>query len=111
VEPVEKPDISTSWAFESHIDLLWFLIPMPVFRGYFKKHFRKQLHSEIEKNLYRLASQLTKNINAGIEKLHRESFDYIISQLAAIEKLLSEKSNDGNEVSEYIDKLSNSVVG
>ncbi len=111
VEPVEKPDISTSWAFESHIDLLWFLIPMPVFRGYFKKHFRKQLHSEIEKNLYRLASQLTKNINAGIEKLHRESFDYITSQLAAIEKLLSEKSNDGNEVSEYIDKLSNSVVG
>ena len=106
VEPVEKPGISTSWAFESHIDLLWFVIPMFIFRGYFKKHFRKQLSAEIEKNLYRLAAQLTKNINEGIEKLHQKSFEYITNQLALIEGLLSEKSDDSAVVLEYIDKLS-----
>ncbi len=104
-EPLNKPDISTSWAFESHIDLLWFMIPMFVFRKYFKKHFRKQLPAEAEKNLYRLAAQLTKNINSGIEKLHGKSLEYITGQLDSIGRLLSEKGNDSDEVMEFIEKL------
>ncbi len=107
VKPVEKPDIMTSWAFESHIDLLWFIIPMFLFRKYFKKHFRKQLPVEAEKNLYRLTAQLTKNINNSIETSHKKSIDYITSQLNSMEKLLSEKSHNSSEVFKYLKDITN----
>ena len=33
-----QPDIKTSRAFDFHLDLIWFLIPMFIFRGFFEKH-------------------------------------------------------------------------
>lgn len=105
VQPVEKPDIMTSWAFESHLDLLWFLIPMVLLRNYFKNHFKRQLPSEAEKNLYRLTAQLTKNINRSIEEAHVKSLQYITGQLHSIEHLLSEKNNDKEEIMQFIEKI------
>jgi len=70
VPPLEKTNISVSWAFESQIDLLWFLIPMPIFRNYFLNYFLKQLPRETEKNLFRLVSFLTYNTNNAIDKLY-----------------------------------------
>ncbi len=105
VQPIERPDIMTSWAFESHIDLLWFLIPMALFRGSFEKHFKKQLPSEAEKNRYRLTAQLTKNINRSIEEAHEKSLHYITGQLRSIEHLLSEKSNDKEEIMQFIREI------
>ncbi len=105
IDQVKKPDIMVSWAFESHIDLLWFLIPMFLFRNYFHNYFKKQLPAEVEKNLHRLVSQLSTKINHSIEQTHREGLEYITNQLQTIEQLLSEKSNDSNEVQQYINLL------
>jgi GTP-binding protein EngB required for normal cell division len=105
VEPLEKPDIITSWAFESHIDLLWFLIPMNLLRNTFRKYFAKQLPGEAEKNLRRLVSILTYNINAAIKKSHEEALHYITDKLESIEHLLDEQHSGEEEIRVYLDKL------
>ena len=105
VEPLEKPDIITSWAFESHIDLLWFLIPMKLFRNVFRKSFAGQLPNEAEKNLRRLISILTKNINSAIKKSHGEALTYVTSKLESIEHLLEEQHSGEEEIREYLQQL------
>ena len=101
-EPVEKPDIRTSWAFESHIDLIWFLVPMALFRKAVQRHFTKQLPAEAEKNLYRLTAQFSQNVNKNIDAMHRKAADYITGQLNAMESLLNEKGTDTEEVIRFI---------
>ena len=105
VEPLEKPDIITSWAFESHIDMLWFLIPMKLFRNVFRKSFAGQLPNEAEKNLRRLVSILTKNINKAIKKSHGEAQTYITSKLESIEHLLDEQHSGEEEIHTYLNQL------
>ncbi len=106
VKPLDKPDIVTSWAFESHIDLLWFLIPMKLFRNTFRKYFANQLPDEMEKNLRRLVSILTKNINTAIKKSHGEALHYITSKLESIEHLLAGQHSGEEEIRTYINQLS-----
>ncbi len=105
VESLRKPDIVTSWAFESHIDMLWFLIPMKFFRKTFRKTFAKQLPYEADKNLHRLISILTKNINKAIKKSHDEAHTYITSKLESIEHLLAEQHSGEEEISTYLNQL------
>ena len=106
VETLDKPDIVTSWAFESHIDLLWFLIPMPLLRNTFRRNFARQLPDEAEKNLRRLISILTKNINKAINKSHDEALHYITGKLESIEHLLAEQHSGEEEIRNYLNQLS-----
>jgi hypothetical protein len=105
VEPPEKPDISTSWAFESHIDMLWFLVPMRLLRQTFLKSFIRQLPRESEKNLRRLISVLTKNINKAIAQSHAEALQYIENRLGNIENLLHQQDSGVEVLSAWIEKL------
>ncbi len=88
VEFMKKANISVSWAFESHIDMLWFLIPMPLLRNRFKKYFLKQIPYEVDKNLHRFVSLRTLDIQREVEKLYNRSLDYVTSQLTRIQNIL-----------------------
>jgi len=103
VETLAKPDISTSWAFESHIDMLWFLIPMFLLRKVFLRSFQRQLPSEVEKNLRRLVAILTKNINKAIEKSHIETHSYIETRLKNIEQLLNGQTSDTDDLNQSLE--------
>ncbi len=107
IEPLVRPDINTSWAFESHIDMLWFLIPMRLLRNMFLKNFLKQLPSETEKNLRRLIAWLNKNMLQAVDDAHNESLNYIIYQLDNIEKLVLQENTDINSLTEAVSKLEN----
>ena len=105
IEPLEKPDISTSWAFESHIDLLWFLVPMRLMRKTFLNSFVRQLPRESEKNLRRLISILTTNINKAIAQSQAEALEYIETRLQNMEDLLSTEDTDVEKFSGWMEKL------
>ncbi len=105
VRPMEKANISVSWAFESHIDLLWFLIPMPVFRKSFEKYFLRKIPGEVEKNLYRLVSLLTNNINAAIDKLQLQSLNYLVSELDSVSKMLDEPLPENRDIRKQLHLL------
>ena len=105
IEPLEKPDISTSWAFESHIDMLWFLVPMRWLRKTFLNNFVRQLPRESEKNLRRLISILTVNINKAIARSQAEALDYIETRLQNMEDLLSIEDTDVEKFRGWMEKL------
>ncbi len=63
---IAQPDIAVNWTFDSNIDLLWWLFPMPLWKRFFGRYFQKKIPAEVEKNLYRLVSQVTEKVNVSI---------------------------------------------
>ncbi len=107
---VTRPDVSVYWAFDTNIDLLWFLIPMPLFRHSFGRFFSKRIAAEMEKNLYREISLLTESINKSIESMKEETLHHLRNDLITAEKILLAGKDETKELEEKILKLK-SVVG
>lgn len=96
VEEPERPDIFATKSFDIHLDLIWFLIPMFIFRRLFERHFLRGIPREVEINLSRLAAQWEKRINAAIESMRKQAAAYVREELTTIEALLS-KTEDRTE--------------
>ncbi len=105
MKPLESPDISVYRAFDSNIDLLWFLFPMFIFKKLFYKQFAKQIPLEVEKNIYRTISILTGIVNAEIEKLAQQSIVYINQYIDTISKALSIQQQKIDEIKEDLAKI------
>ena len=86
---LKSPDISVYRAFDSNIDLLWFLFPMLIFKNIFEQKFLRQIPMEVEKNLYRTVSILTGMINKQIENLAQQAIKYINQYIETISKALT----------------------
>ena len=78
---------------------------MKLLRNVFRKSFASQLPNEAEKNLRRLISILTKNINMAIGKSHGEALMYVTSKLESIENLLDEQHSGEDEIRTYLNQL------
>jgi GTP-binding protein EngB required for normal cell division len=111
VEP-DHPDISFTKSFDVHLDLLWFFIPMFLFRRIFERHFIKSIPKEVEINLSRLAYQWEKSINNAIEAMRIQAINYITEELVTIEALLSRtrgQTDDINRLIAQIEKLTGNL--
>jgi GTP-binding protein EngB required for normal cell division len=103
------PRIAIGNLFVFNTDLLWFIIPMAIFRPWAVKHFLGRIPYEIEKNLSRLASQWTDRINAAILRMQREAEKSVRDQIATVESLLSRTQSEAEGIRsalEEIDSLS-----
>jgi signal recognition particle receptor subunit beta len=105
VGEIKKPNISISRSFDFHLDLLWFLFPMFIFRKIFRRYFLQQIPYEIEKNLHRLASNLTDRINKEMDKLMIQALNYMNEELRTIGALLSENKGDSSDILKRMDDL------
>ena len=104
IEP-DHPDISFTKSFDVHLDLLWFLIPMFIFRWSFERHFIKGVTREVEINISRLAYQWEKSVNAAIEAMRIQAITYVHEELTTIEVLLSKTEGRTDEVQQLIAQL------
>ena len=104
VEP-DHPDIKVLFAFDIHLDLIWFLIPMVIFRGLFEKHFLRGIPWSVEVNLSRLAAQWESRINKAIDEMRKQTITYIRDEIETIESLLSEPSGQTDEIQEMVMNL------
>ena len=104
VEP-DHPDIAFTKSFDVHLDLLWFLIPMFLFRRIFERHFIKGVPKEVEINLSRLAYQWEKSVNNAIDAMRVQAISYIHEELATIEALLSRTQGQTNGIKKLIDQI------
>ena len=107
VNEPSQPDIKTGRTFDFHFDLLWFLIPLFLFRRLFENHFMRQIPREVEVNLSRLASQWAERINKAIEGMRRQTEKYIKDELATIEGLLVNAGGQADEIQKTIEELQN----
>jgi GTP-binding protein EngB required for normal cell division len=98
----EQPDIRTFRASNYNLDLIWFLIPMFLFRRAFEKRFVEKIPWEVETNINRLAAQWEDRINAAIDGMHRQAVQYVRDETATIEALLSGARGRTGEIREMI---------
>jgi hypothetical protein len=102
---IEKPDISVYRAFDSHIDMLLFFLPMRFFRKIFFRHFQKQIPKEIEKNLHRYISDVTGKIIKAIDNIHKQSLQYVSNETKTVEQILLNEKSNCIELQENIHRL------
>lgn len=108
VEEPAHPDVRLSPTFDTHFELLWFLIPMPVFRPLVRRHFLRRIPWEVEKNLSRVAAQWADALGASIDGLFRDATGFLERELATIEGLVGEvgTGNRGEEIRGALRELS-----
>ncbi len=111
VSEPDYPDIKTIRSFDFHFDLIWFLIPMFIFRGLFEKHFISGIPREVEANLSRLAAQWEDRINRAIEEMRKQAIDYVKEELSTIDAVLSKTHGQTDEINETIKKLQGGLQG
>jgi len=100
-----QPDIKTPACFDIHLDLIWFLIPMFIFRRLFERNFMSKLPREVETNLSRLAAQWEDGINRTIELMRKQAVRYVGDELATIDGLLSNAQGRTGEILAAINEL------
>lgn len=105
VDEPEQPDIKTARAFDFHLDLIWFLIPMFIFRRVFEKDFLKKINREVETNLARLAAQWEDRINRTIDEMKKQANRYVKDEIATIESLLISSKGQTDEIQKEISDI------
>ncbi|OPY07968.1 MAG: Bacterial dynamin-like protein [Syntrophaceae bacterium PtaB.Bin038] len=101
----EQPDIRTFRASNYNLDLIWFLIPMFIFRRAFEKRFLEKIPWEVETNINRLAAQWEDRINAAIDGMQKQAVQYVRDETATIESLLSSARGRTDEIRQMIAEL------
>jgi GTP-binding protein EngB required for normal cell division len=99
------PDVAFTKTFDFNFDVLWFLIPMFIFRGIFEKHFIKQIPRVTDIHLSRLAYQWEVRINKTIEEIKEQALEYVYNELSTIDALLSEAGGQTNTIGAMIEGL------
>jgi len=89
IKALKKPNISISWSFEFHLDLIWFLFPMFIFKNIFRRHFLNLIEYEVNKNIHRVTSELNLKIHNLISEYEKQALNYISNELKTIESVLS----------------------
>jgi uncharacterized protein YneF (UPF0154 family) len=108
VQP-DHPDIISTKTFDIHLDLVWFLIPMFIFRRLFEKRFIRSVPRDTEKNISRLAAQWERRINQAIEAMKKQAITYVQEELATIEALLSKTQGQTDNIRRLMAALQRSL--
>lgn len=103
------PDISFVHPFDFHFDLIWFLIPMSLFRRAFERHFQNVLPRVIESHLSRLAYQWEVQINKTIDEIKNHATHYVQDELSTIDALLSDMQPESEEIALTIERLKSTL--
>jgi len=103
-EPTQ-PDIKIGRTFDFHLDMLWFLIPMFIFKPFFERHYLNQIPWVVEVNLSRLAAQWEERINQVIEDMRKQALEYVRDEIVTIESLLAKTERNGFTISKEIAEL------
>jgi GTP-binding protein EngB required for normal cell division len=100
-----NPDVAFVHPFDFHFDLLWFLLPMCVFRRAFERHFLKLVPRTVEIHLSRLAYQWEVRINKVIDEMNDHALEYVRDELSTIDALLSNVEPQTEKVLSVIEEL------
>jgi GTP-binding protein EngB required for normal cell division len=93
VEDPRTPDIGIGRVFDHNWELLGFLVPMWLVRGWVERHLlNSRLPYETFKNLSRLTSQWVENVNDSIFAVEKQSELRLDELMATVDSLLSRSS-------------------
>jgi GTP-binding protein EngB required for normal cell division len=102
---LEMPSTRIDRAFDTNLELVWFLVPMSLLRTPVHRHFISSLSWQVEKHIHRLTSEWTEKASATIRGVVEEARQHIEDELNSLQVLL-ERTGDSLEVQERsLDRL------
>jgi hypothetical protein len=105
VKEIRNPDVRISRASDFHLDMLWFIFPMFLYKGLFMKYFTNQIPNETDKNFHRITSDLTGIVNKGIEELKDQTYRFIVNELTTIESILTDEKSQTDDILQSIELI------
>jgi hypothetical protein len=105
IKEIRNPDVRISRASDFHLDMLWFIFPMFLYKGLFMKYFANQIPNETDKNFHRITSDLTGIVNKGIEELKDQTYRFIVNELYTIETILTDEKSQTEEILQSIELI------
>jgi hypothetical protein len=72
----------------THWDLLWWLLPMGLVGGLFRRHVLGRVQWEVEKNLIRLAGDWARTVNEAVADLRAQASAWVEAELATLDRVL-----------------------
>lgn len=102
---LDHPDVSIYRAFDSHLDMLLFFLPVQWFRKYFHRHFSRQIALEAEKNLHRYISDMTGKIILSLDQMQKQAASFIQNEVRSVEDILQNATDDFDEIRKNIERL------
>ncbi len=105
-EKIPAPDVKISQAFDSHLELLWFLIPAGLLRKILIKYYLGLVPFETEKNLTRLAMGLSAAMDQWTESSMKAALEHVNAVQNTVESLLAASPDSLAEIERAVAKLS-----
>jgi GTPase Era involved in 16S rRNA processing len=84
IEPPCFPDTRVERTFDIPLDMVWFLVPMLIFRRLVYRRLRTQLPWEVEKNLTRVGWQWTEAASASIRGVARQAENFMQGEVDTV---------------------------
>lgn len=105
IQPPCAPDVRVDRTFDIPLDMMWFLVPMFLFRKLISRRLRSQMAWEVEKNLSRLAWQWTEAADSSIDAMARQAEEFITQEAATVADLASARGGQVERVKAVIARL------
>ena len=102
---LDTPDVFCPRLFESHLDSLWFLLPMSLLRPLFLKHFHRCLSWSVVVNLSRFGTEWGDKIARGIHAMAADTKRLILDELATVEALLDQSHTDTSRIESALGQI------
>jgi hypothetical protein len=93
IEAPCSPDIRVDKTFDIPLDMIWFLVPMLIFRPLIYRRLRSQLPWEVEKNLTRVAWQWTEAARRSIEGASAQAEQFMNQEISLVAELAAGSEN------------------
>jgi GTP-binding protein EngB required for normal cell division len=97
--------VAVSRTFMTHWDLLWWLLPMWLVGGLFRRHVLGRVPWEVEKNLIRLAGDWASAADAAVIDLRTQAAAWVDTELTTLDRLLGQKPTEMNGFCEALGRL------
>ncbi len=83
--------VAVGRAFMTDWGLLWWLLPMRLVGGLFRRHVLGLVHWEVEKNVRRLAGDWAGAVAAAVDELRSQAAAWVDAELATLDRLLRQR--------------------
>jgi GTP-binding protein EngB required for normal cell division len=97
--------VAVGRAFMTDWDLLWWLLPMGLVGGLFRRHVLGRVPWEVEKNLTRLAGDWAEAVEAAVADLRAQASAWVDAELATLDRLLGQRPAETTAFREALRRL------
>jgi GTP-binding protein EngB required for normal cell division len=108
-EPRVVP-VALSQTFMTHWDLLWWLLPMSLIGGLFRRHVLGRVPWEVEKNLIRLAGDWAGAVDRAVAELRVQASAWVDAELDTLDRLLGHRQAQATAFREALRRLEETGV-